>query len=323
MAATQIEIRVRGKNTMVPSAEVDGRTVIVTGGWIKTASIRDEHFTAAPPITDPEKFIAALKQSGLKADVLTFFQRPPDLQPKFSVPVEWENYAAVPISTFEAWWEKLPQESRKNTRRAAKRGVEVKVVPFDDELVRGIHKICNESPVRQGRPFWHYGKDLETIRREHATYVECSDFIGAFFESELIGFIKLVHVDRLATIMTILALNAHNDKRPMNALLAKAVEIAAQKGAAYFVYGNYIYGNKKDSSLVEFKRRNGFDQINFPRYYLPLTWKGRFYVALRLYRGAVGLLPAPALNLLLGVRDTFYARKQKAESPKPDGAKAE
>ena len=320
MAMRQVEIRVRGKDTLVPAADIDGRTVIVTGGAVKTASLRDEHFTAAPQISDLEKFIAELKQSGLRPDVLTFFQRPPDLQPKFSYPIEWENYAAVPVTTFEAWWDKLPQEARKNTRRAAKRGVEVKVVPFDDELARGIHKICNEAPVRQGRPFWHYGKDFETIKREHATYAECSDFIAAYFEKELIGFIKLVHVDRLANIMTILALNAHHDKRPMNALLTKAMEISAQKGFAYFVYGNYVYGNKKDSSLVEFKRRNGFEQVNFPRYYIPLTWQGKIYVALRLYRGAVGLLPAPVLNLLLKIRDKFYAGKEKPDTAKTEGA---
>jgi hypothetical protein len=323
MAVNQVEIRVKGKSTMVPSADIDGRTVIVKGGWVKTAAIRDEDFTQSEPVTDPEAFVTALKRSGLRADVLTFFQRPPEVEPKFSLPLEWENYAAVQVTTFDAWWDKLPQESRKNARRAAKRGVEVRLAAFDDALVQGIHKICNETPVRQGRPFWHYGKDLETIRREHATYVDCSDFIAAYFEGELIGFIKLVYVGRLASIMTILSLNAHHDKRPMNALLTKAMEICAQKGAAYFVYGNYVYGNKKDSSLVEFKRRNGFEQLNFPRYYLPLTWKGRIYVALRLYRGAVGLLPAPVLNLLLKIRDKIYARKQKVEAPKTAAAKDE
>jgi hypothetical protein len=318
MAVNQVEIRVKGVNTLVPSTDIGGRTIIVNGGWVKTAAIRDEHFTAANPVDDPAAFVTALKQSGLRADVLTFFQRPPDLQPKFAYPLEWENYAAVPVTTFEAWWDKLPQEARKNTRRAAKRGVEVKVVPFDDELVRGIHKICNETPVRQGRPFWHYGKDFATIKTEHATYVDCSDFIAAYFEGELIGFIKLVYVDRLATIMTILALNAHYDKRPMNALLAKAMELSAQKGVSYFVYGNYIYGNKKDSSLVEFKRRNGFEQVDFPRYYLPLTLKGKIYVRLRLYRGAVGLLPAPVLNLLLKIRRRLVAAKAE-----PPPAKAE
>jgi hypothetical protein len=323
MAVNLVEIRVKGKNTMVPSVEIDGRTVIARGGWVKTASIRDEDVTEGELVKAPETFVAALKKSGLRADVLTFFQRPPGLKPKFSYPVEWENYAAVPVTTFEAWWEKLPQESRKNTRRAAKRGVEVKVAAFDDELTRGIHKICNETPVRQGRPFWHYGKDFETIKREHATYVERSDFIAAYFEGELIGFIKLVHVDRLASIMAILALNSHYDKRPMNALLSKAMEVCAQKGVGYFIYGNYIYGNKKDSSLVEFKRRNGFEQIDFPRYYIPMTLKGKIYVSLRLYRGAAGLLPVPVLNLLLKMRDKFYSRKEKAEAAKPESAKDE
>jgi hypothetical protein len=323
MAVNMVEIRVKGKNTMVPSAEIDGRTVIIRGGWVKTASIRDEGEAQGDLVKDPETFIAALKKSGLRADVLTFFQRPPDLKPKFAYPMEWENYAAVPVTTFDEWWEKLPQESRKNTRRAAKRGVEVKVAAFDDELARGIHKICNETPVRQGRPFWHYGKDFETIKREHATYMQRSDFIAAYFEGELIGFIKLVYVDQVASIMAILALNSHYDKRPMNALLTKAMEVCAQKRVGYFVYGNYIYGNKKDSSLVEFKRRNGFEQVDFPRYYVPLTLKGNIYVTLRLYRGVVGLLPGPVLNLLLKIRDKFYARKEKAEAAKPEAAKDE
>lgn len=311
MAVNSVEIRIKGINTRVPSVQIDGRTVITKGGAVKLASIFDEGETEGELVKNPEVFIAALKQSGLGADVLTFFQRPPELQPKFAYPLEWENYAAVPVTTYEAWWEKLPQESRKNTRRAAKRGVEVKVAPFDDELARGIHKICNETPVRQGRPFWHYGKDFETIKREHATYVERSDFIAAYFEGELIGFIKVVYVDRVASIMAILALNTHYDKRPMNALLAKAMEVCAQKGVGYFVYGNYIYGNKKDSSLVEFKRRNGFEQIDYPRYYVPLTLKGKVFVSLRLYRGWVGLLPAPVLNLLLKIRSAVLESKKK------------
>jgi hypothetical protein len=323
MAVNMVEIRVKGKNTMVPSVAIDGRTIISRGGWVKTASIRDEGEAEGELVKEPQTFVAALKTSGLRADVLTFFQRPPDLKPKFDYPMEWENYAAVPVTTFDAWWEKLPQESRKNTRRAAKRGVEVKVAAFDDELARGIHKICNETPVRQGRPFWHYGKDFETIKREHATYMQRSDFIAAYFEGELIGFIKLVYVDQVASIMAILALNSHYDKRPMNALLTKAMEVCAQKRVGYFIYGNYIYGNKKDSSLVEFKRRNGFEQVDFPRYYVPLTLKGNIYVTLRLYRGVVGLLPGPVLNLLLKIRDKFYARKEKAEAAKPEAAKDE
>ncbi|HXC34630.1 MAG TPA: hypothetical protein VNV43_02080 [Candidatus Acidoferrales bacterium] len=306
------EIRVRGKTTFVPSAAIDGRTVIQTGKWLKTAVIRDQEYIEGELVKNPASFLEALKNSELKADLFTFLQRPPDVTPKFSYHFDWDNYAAVPISTFENWWESVPQETRKNVRRAAKRGVTVKEVPFNDELARGIHKLCNETPVRQGKPFWHFGKKFETVKCEHATYLERSDFIGAFFENELIGFIKIIYVDRLAHILHILAANAHYDKRPINALISKAVEVCAQKRVAYFVYGQYTYGNKTQSSLVELKRRNGFEQVKFPCYYVPLTWKGKIALALRLYRGAVGLLPAPILNRALAARDWLYQRKMNS-----------
>lgn len=323
MAIHYIDALEKGKKVVIPAVKIDGQTFITRGAWFKLVSVRDEDLVPGELVPNPEALIQKLKKSGLKADVLTFFQRPPNERPKFSYPIEWENYAVVPVTTFEAWWDKLPQESRKNTRRAAKRGVEVKVVSFNDELARGIHTICNETPVRQGKPFWHYGKDFETVRSDFSNYPERSEFIGAYFAGELIGFIKLIYVDQLAFIVAILALNAHHDKRPMNAMLAKAVEICVQKHVPFFVYGNYIYGNKKDSSLAEFKRRNGFEQVNFPRYYIPLTWKGRIYAVLRLHRGAVGLLPAPVLDLLLKIRDKFYEPAGKVKAATLDSAKDE
>jgi hypothetical protein len=317
LPANCAEIRVKGKTAFVPSADIDGRTVISTGKFFKVASIRDADVTEGELVKNPETFVAALKKSGLKADVLTFFQRPPDISPKFDLFFEWDNYAAVTVSTYENWWENVPQETRKNVRRAAKRGVVTKVVPFDDELVRGIHKLCNETPVRQGKPFWHFGKDFETIKREHATYLGRSEFIGAFFEDELIGFIKMTRVDSVAFILHILASNAHYDKRPINTLIAKAVETCADRKTRYFVYDKYIYGNKKDSSLLELKRRNGFEQIQFPRYYLPLTWKGKIFTALKLYRGVSGILPEPVLKVALAGRDWLNQRKLPAEPPAP------
>lgn len=312
---TQSEIRVKGKNILVPSAEIDGRTVIVTGKWIKIASIRDEEVVENGFVENPKTFVAALKKE-LEPDVLTFFQRPPDVAPKFNFHFERDNYAAIETSSFESWWEKLPQEARKNTRRATKRGVTIKVVAFDDELARGIHELCNETPVRQGRPFWHFGKNFEAVKREHATYLERSEFIGAFFEGKLIGFIKLVYVGRIATIVHILAANSHYDKRPMNALIVKAVEVCAQKNVGHLIYGKYIYGNKNDCSLVEFKRRSGFEPLYFPRYHIPLTFKGAIFVHLKLYRGIVGILPPPILKFALKVRDWFYGRREKSAANK-------
>ena len=100
------------------------------------------------------------------------------------------------------WWENLPQESRKNVRRAARRGIVVKIVPFDDDLVNGVHRIYNHTPVRDGRVFWHFGKDFETVRRGLATYLDRSEFIGAYWNEELIGFMKMVYVDQQPRLCT-------------------------------------------------------------------------------------------------------------------------
>src|SRR4029077_1221269 len=219
-----------------------------------------------------------LKESKLKADVFTFAQRPPRIAPKYDYHFEWDNWAAIPTTCFNHWWEKLPQESRKNVRRAAKRGVVVKVTPFHDDLVNAVHKIYNGIPVRDGRPFWHFGKDVETVRRELATYLDRSEFIGAYWNEELIGFLKMVYVDHVATVFHIISMNEHYDKRPTNALIAKAAEVCEQKAISHLIYTKFVYGNKRRSSLVEFKRRNGFQQVNFPRYHIPLTLSGKLFI---------------------------------------------
>ena len=115
MALKQVEVRVSGKNTLVPAAEICGRTVIAKGGGIKTASILDDQLVEGELVSDPVAFVAALKQSGLPADVLTFFQRPPDVTPKFKQHYEWDNYAVVDTTSFEGWWENLPQEAARRS----------------------------------------------------------------------------------------------------------------------------------------------------------------------------------------------------------------
>ena len=137
------EIRIAGKTFYVPSAEICGRTVVVTGKWIRTAQVKDEEVVEGVTVEDPDSFITKLKESKLKADVFTFAQRPPEITPKYDYHWEWDNWAAIPTTSFKDWWENLPQESRKNVRRAARRGVVVKIVPFDDNLVKGVHRIYN------------------------------------------------------------------------------------------------------------------------------------------------------------------------------------
>ena len=88
----------------------------------------------------------------------------------------------------------------------------------------------------------------------------------------------------------------------MNALLAKAVEVCSQKGITHLVYGKYSYGSNPNTPLAEFKRRNGFEQMNFPRYFVPLTLKGRLALMLKLHRSLTQLLPPGVAAFLIKIR---------------------
>jgi hypothetical protein len=315
----QAEIRIAGKTLYVPSAEIRGRTVVVTGNWLRMAAVKDEELVEGEILDDPAAFVDGMKKSPLRADLLTFAQKIPETTPKYAYHIQWDNWAAVPTTSFGDWWEKrLPQEARKNVRRAAKRGVAVKIAQFDDTFVKGIQGIYNETPIRQGRRFWHFGKDFDTVKSENATYLQRSEFLGAYLNEELIGFIKIIYVDRIATLIQILSKNEHQDKRPINAMLAKAVEVCEQKGISFLLYGKYSYDGNENSPLTEFKRRNGFEEIKFPRYFLPLSTKGRLAIPLGLNKGVKGLIPPPAVKLLRHLRSQFYRHRYSAGGTFPN-----
>jgi hypothetical protein len=297
---------------MVPSIPICGQKVIVLGKWVKIACVHDEAWTKGQVIVDPEQFISLLKASHLKADIFTFCQKLPETQPKYNYYFEWDNVAAIPLSTFDDWWEKrLPQVTRKNVRRSLKRGVIVKIVDLNDDMLMAITDIFNERPVREGKKFPHFGKDFETVKKEVSTILDRCIFIGAYYGDELIGYIKLVFMGPIASILNIVSKIKHSDKRPTNALISKAVEVSIMHGASYLIYGKYTYGNKSSSSLAEFKRRNGFEQISFPRYYIPLSIRGKIILRLNLHKGMLGLLPPFVIIFLVNLRSKLYQLRTK------------
>lgn len=287
------------------------------------ARIFDEPWLDLPPIENPAGFVQAVRDTGIRADLFTFAQQLPEVEPRFNTEfMEWDNVAAAPSSNYNQWWESLPQESRKNTRRAQKKGITVQPAVFDDALVAGIKRIYDETPLRQGRKFWHYGKDLATIKRENSSYLDRSQFIGAYLEGQLIGFIKMVYVGSTSRIMQVLSMNQHFDKYPANALVTAAMEACAKRPVDHFIYGQYVYGTKANSSITEFKRRNGFVQILLPRYYVPLTPVGRAALSAGLHRGLANSLPEPVVNFLLDTRSAVYDRlnrRSKSERPAKGG----
>jgi hypothetical protein len=298
------EIKVKGHTVKVPSVRIEDRTVVATGKWLHVAFVRGEDWTEGQVVVDPPTFIARLIGSGLKADIFTFSQKIPHVRPKYRYHMEWDNVAAIPITSYEDWWDELSSDMRRDVKLAEKRGVVVRTAPFDDDLIRGIMGIHDEISVKQGTPFLHKGKDFDLVKHDYGTYLDKSEFVGAYHDGELIGLLKIVHVGDLACLMQILAKDQHYDKRPANALIAKAVALSAERRDSYLTYGKYYYGNKRKSSLVNFKHRNGFQCVLFPRYYVPLTFLGAIAVALRLHRGILGILPGFLISLLLEMRSS-------------------
>src|SRR5262245_56436898 len=165
-----------------------GKDLVIEGRLVRIGRLAAEGFEF---VDNPEAMLADLAKIG-GMDLFTFLQRLPATTPAYDYPAEWDNVAAMPVSTFERWWTRqIDAKTRNMVRRAEKRGLVAREIPFDDALVRGIWEIYNECPVRQGRLFPHYGKDIEAVREMSATFPDLSLFIGAFFEQRLVGFVKL------------------------------------------------------------------------------------------------------------------------------------
>jgi hypothetical protein len=296
------EISFKGKRTLVPAVRIAGRTVVLTGRLLRIATVQSAEYVEGGSVLDPQEVRRQFAGIGCVADIFIFTQNVGDEQPRYPYYHEWDNAAAVSSADYDQWWKGLSEHSRRNVRLASKRGVTVEVANLDDRFVKGIKGLYDETPVRNARVFWHYGKDLETIRKENSSFLDRSEFLGAFYAEQLIGFMKFVYVGNCAHVMQFLLSQSHLDRKAGNALIAKAMEICHRKGVSHLIYRKFTYGAKKADSLAEFKRRNGFVEVRFPQYFVPLTTRGRIAVALRLHRGVRGMLPAAALQALLDLR---------------------
>ena len=304
MTVNTTELQRKG-NTRVTSLSKDMR---VRGKLIRTAFLDGEGYQF---LDDPERAVEIMRSSSLRPDLFTFVQKLSETAPKYKFPMEWDNIAALPVSTFDNWMKsQIDFKARNKVRKAAKNGVVIKEVPFDDALVRGIAGIYNEVPIRQGRRFCHYGEDLATVRQIKATFLDRSVFIGAFLQDELIGFAKLVANEdwTQAGLMHILAMIRHRDKAPTNALIAEAVRSCSARHIPYLWYANFSYGNKQQDSLAEFKINNGFQRVDVPRYFVPLTMKGRMALRLGMHHEINSCIPEALAGKYRKIRSWWYSR---------------
>lgn len=214
-----------------------------------------------------------------KVDVLTFWQRFPDVIPRYKWYLEWVEVALLDIRHgYNYWWERVSKKTRNMIRKARKMGVTVKLVELDEDFAKGVAKVYNETPVRRRKPFKHYGKTWKEIY-EGFKVANDTTFIGAYYGNDLIGFAAVKHTPEYSLLSQLLSLQKHLDKEPNYALLDKVVEVCASKGVHYIVYERM---QRKDDPLGFFKRRLGFNSAFFPRYFVPLTVKG--VLAIELYK---------------------------------------
>ena len=295
-----------GSKHMCSTQSINEYEFIAEGRWLKTMHIFDEVWIENHPIAKLPEIISHLSAGTFRADIFTCSQPLTLVEKQYEYATTMDNFAVAETKDYDAWAASMSQAARKNFRRAARRGVTVGIVKFDEELVEGIKRIYDETPFRQGRRFPHYQKSLDTVRAENATYLDRAIFVGAHYEGELIGFFKMVMIGHIARIMQIVSKDAHADKRPTNALLNEAVKICSERGAERLVYGHYIYDNKKNSPVTEFKRRNAFHQVEVPRYHVPLTLKGKLAIRLGLHHGWKSALPEWLTNRLLDARSKWY-----------------
>jgi hypothetical protein len=254
-----------------------------------------------------EKFIENLRKRG--ADIFTFIERKwcstiPNPQ-KYWLKAS-DNIALLEITSYDDWWNKIGKKTRNMVRKAEKSGIQTKMTEPNEKLAEGIWKIYNETPIRQERAFPHYGTPLNAVKEGILSSQNCT-FIGAYFQDELAGFIQLVHGDNITVISQILSLQKHWDKAVNNALIAKAVEVCADKRIRWLMYGRM--GNHP--TLDAFKQNNGFSQFSLTRYYIPVTRKGKIATKLGLHREVKDVLPTSIKYPLIPVYNWISRNKMK------------
>src|SRR5438309_8877938 len=141
MAARTVDMNAGGMR------RVCGRDIVIRGRLVRIAYPELDSYES---LGDPEPVLDGLRTAGVRADLFSFMQAVPDVVPRYSYRMEWDNLAVLPVSTFDHWWEhQLRSFPRNRARQAHKRGVTLGEVAFDDALVHGMWEVYNESPVRQ------------------------------------------------------------------------------------------------------------------------------------------------------------------------------
>ena len=276
---------------------IGNKEITVKGRFFRVAKLRHEWCDF---LENPLRAVEQIREAPKFADLFTFVEDVYDKKPCYSFHKEATSASVLPVTNYEGWLNGLDFRVRNKIRKAYKNGVEFRDIYLDADLVRGVEAIYNESPIRQGRRFWHYGKSAATINEELSPFLDRSFFVGAYYQNELVGFMKLFRGENTLRTVQIISKLAHRDKAIQDALIARAVQICAEEGVRHLQYGSWSRG-----SLGAFKVKRGFVKVDHPRYYIPITRRGKLLLRLHLHHGLKDRLPERWIASLTALRTSW------------------
>ena len=132
------------------------KEISVAGNFFRTARLRHEwcDFLENPPAA-----LQQLQNGHSFADLFTFVQDICDNCGNYPFHMETTDIAVLPVTSYKQWWDEIGFKARNKVRKVQKCGVELREVQLDDDFAKGVEAIYNETPIRQGRAFFHYGKN--------------------------------------------------------------------------------------------------------------------------------------------------------------------
>ena len=95
---------------------------------------------------DPEQILQGLRSCGVRVDLFTFLQRLPDTTPKYQYPMEWDNVAALPVSTFDDWFSRQINFKVRNKVRLAEKRNKRQTRQANNSAAPGLKSISGNAP---------------------------------------------------------------------------------------------------------------------------------------------------------------------------------
>ena len=104
----------------MPTISLCSREIDIQGRLCRIAQIDGDGYKF---LDSPEPLLAELRRSKTRVDLFTFIQKLSEGPSKYPYPMEWDNMAVLPVSTFDHWWtQQIGFKARNKAKQAEKKG---------------------------------------------------------------------------------------------------------------------------------------------------------------------------------------------------------